>query len=116
MVMTLCLHFPQQGSVFLDIKEQELPGWVRVSSGAVAGLLALTCVYPFDVIRRRMQTHQGGAKYPSVLAAFQTIYKHEGLKAGLYRGLSLNYMKTLPNVAIYMSLYDYVKKKLVEYE
>ena len=25
---------------------------------------------------------------------------------GLYRGLSLNYLKTMPNVAIYMSLYD----------
>lgn len=51
-----------------------------------------------------------------VLAAFQTIYKHEGLKSGLYRGLSLNYMKTLPNVAIYLSLYDYMKTKLVEYD
>ena len=63
-----------------------------------------------------MQTHQGGAKYPSIAAAFKTIYRHEGLKAGLYRGLSLNYMKTLPNVAIYLSLYDYVKKQLIEHD
>lgn len=28
---------------------------------------------------------------------------------GLYRGLTLNYIKTVPNVAIYMSLYDVVR-------
>ena len=32
---------------------------------------------------------------------------------GLYRGLTLNWLKTAPNVAIYMSLYDTVKAYLV---
>ena len=31
---------------------------------------------------------------------------------GLYRGLSLNWLKTMPNVAIYMSLYDILKLQL----
>ena len=31
------------------------------------------------------------------------------MRRGLYRGLTLNYIKTVPNVAIYMSLYDLVK-------
>lgn len=33
-------------------------------------------------------------------------------RRGLYRGLSLNYVKTIPNVAIYMSLYDFLKMRL----
>lgn len=57
----------------------------------------------------RYQTHKGGAKYPSVWLAFKTILREEGVTRGLYRGLSLNYIKTLPNVAIYMSLYDLIK-------
>ena len=31
----------------------------------------------------------------------------------LYRGLALNWIKTAPNVAIYMSLYDTVKAHLL---
>ena len=34
------------------------------------------------------------------------------MRNGLYRGLTLNYLKTMPNVAIYMSLYDIVKLAL----
>jgi hypothetical protein len=36
-------------------------------------------------------------------------------RLGLYRGLSLNYLKTMPNVAIYMSLYDFLKIHLTSY-
>jgi hypothetical protein len=35
----------------------------------------------------------------------------QGVRRGLYRGLTLNYIKTVPNVAIYMSLYDVVKNR-----
>lgn len=47
----------------VGVSERELSGWVRVPMGASAGLAALTAVYPFDVIRRRMQTHAGGARW-----------------------------------------------------
>mmetsp|Transcript_13684 Transcript_13684/g.22378 ORF Transcript_13684/g.22378 Transcript_13684/m.22378 type:complete len:295 (-) Transcript_13684:25-909(-) len=96
----------------LGVEEKDLPAYLRVAAGSSAGLFALTFIYPFDVIRRRFQTHKGGAKYPSVWAAFSTIIKEEGITTGLYRGLSLNYIKTLPNVAIYMSLYDLIKLNL----
>jgi hypothetical protein len=45
------------------IDENQMHGGVRVGAGATAGLLALSAVYPFDVIRRRMQTHKGGARW-----------------------------------------------------
>ena len=37
------------------------------------------------------------------------LRREEGVRRGLYRGLSLNYLKTLPNVMLYMSLYDQFK-------
>jgi len=47
----------------LGVEEKDLPAYLRVGAGATAGLVALTIVYPFDVIRRRMQTHRGSAAY-----------------------------------------------------
>ena len=37
------------------VDEKELPGQFRVVSGSVAGMVAMTICYPFDVVRRRMQ-------------------------------------------------------------
>lgn len=97
---------------YLDIEERDLTGPMRICAGSSAGLIALTFVYPFDVIRRRMQTHRGGKAYPSVLAALKTIFREEGVRRGLYKGLTLNYLKTLPNVALYMTVYDYIKYRM----
>ena len=92
------------------LDEAQLRPWQRVCAGAVAGLAAQTVVYPLDLVRRRMQMHDGRLpRYSSPLDAVLTIWREEGLRLGLYRGLSLNYLKTLPNVAIYMSLYDIAK-------
>lgn len=108
-------------------------------------MLAQTAVYPLDVVRRRMQMHEGAkGLYSSPLHALRTIAAEEGVRTvrtrsprsatsrppqlvpaacrrgsvtplsqGLFRGLTLNYLKTMPNVAIYMSLYDIVKMRLV---
>ena len=95
-------------------REEELSPIVRVSCGALSGLMAVNVVYPFDVVRRRMQTHEGAkALYKTPFHAIARIVQEEGVVKGLYRGLTLNYIKTLPNVAIYMSLYDVVKNSLV---
>ena len=98
---------------FFGLHEDDLRAWQRVGAGAVAGLMAQTAIYPLDVVRRRMQTHEGrGQLYRSPLRALRTIAREEGVRRGLYRGLSLTYLKTMPDVAIYMSLYDILKLQL----
>eukprot|EP00808_Paulinella_micropora_P017895 g65564.t1 len=91
----------------------EIHPTTRLAAGASAGLVAQTFVYPFDIMRRRMQTHEGkGHKYPSVWSGLKQIAREEGIRKGLYRGMTLNYMKTIPNVSIYMSVYDIVKVRI----
>ncbi|CAJ1363795.1 unnamed protein product [Effrenium voratum] len=86
----------------------------RAMSGGLAGVAAQTVVYPFDVLRRRLQT--GGPamreKYPGSLRGLWTLYKEEGVVRGLYRGCALNYVKTVPNTTVYLALFDYLKDAL----
>mmetsp|Transcript_14214 Transcript_14214/g.38797 ORF Transcript_14214/g.38797 Transcript_14214/m.38797 type:complete len:311 (-) Transcript_14214:71-1003(-) len=96
--------------------ESELSPTIRVSCGALSGLMAVNIVYPFDVVRRRMQTHEGDKLYRSPFHAIAQIAREEGVQRGLYRGLTLNYLKTIPNVAIYMSLYDMMKRWMLKAE
>eukprot|EP01065_Artemidia_motanka_P036827 TRINITY_DN44872_c0_g1_i1.p2 TRINITY_DN44872_c0_g1~~TRINITY_DN44872_c0_g1_i1.p2 ORF type:complete len:290 (+),score=85.25 TRINITY_DN44872_c0_g1_i1:70-939(+) len=94
--------------------DQELKVWHRAVSGAAGGLIAQTVAYPVDVMRRRMQTSTA-APYSGVIDGVVKIFREEGLTTGLYRGISLNYLKTVPNVAIYLSLYDVFKYRLQQY-
>eukprot|EP00928_Gymnodinium_smaydae_P025150 TRINITY_DN20123_c0_g1_i2.p1 TRINITY_DN20123_c0_g1~~TRINITY_DN20123_c0_g1_i2.p1 ORF type:complete len:313 (-),score=52.21 TRINITY_DN20123_c0_g1_i2:48-986(-) len=89
--------------------DSELGVWHRALSGAASGAVAQTIAYPVDVMRRRMQTAQGASPYRGLIHGVVTIVKEEGVTKGLYRGLTLNYLKTIPNVAIYLSLYDVFK-------
>jgi len=73
----------------------------KLLAGAIAGAVAQTCTYPFDVLRRRFQinTMSGmGYQYTSIGHAIKTIVAHEGLK-GLYKGLFPNLLKVAPSMA-----------------
>eukprot|EP01062_Namystynia_karyoxenos_P033571 TRINITY_DN24703_c0_g1_i1.p1 TRINITY_DN24703_c0_g1~~TRINITY_DN24703_c0_g1_i1.p1 ORF type:complete len:329 (+),score=110.06 TRINITY_DN24703_c0_g1_i1:80-988(+) len=100
----------------LSTSDRDLAVWQRCASGAAGGFVAQTFAYPVDVMRRRMQTHKGPGPppYRGIIDGVVKIASQEGILSGLYRGLSLNYIKTVPNVAIYMSLYDVFKYWLHE--
>lgn len=83
----------------------------RAVSGGLAGVISQTFVYPFDVLRRRLQTGgaEAKAKYPGTIRGLWRLYRDEGFFSGLYRGCSLNYMKTVPNTTVYLALFDILK-------
>eukprot|EP00667_Euglena_gracilis_P014504 EG_transcript_15033 len=89
-----------------------IPFWGRVLSGAFAGLIAQTLAYPTDVLRRRMQTSDGAPRYSGVIQGVTEIYRTEGFFRGVFRGWGVNCFKALPNIAIYMSLYDVLVLRL----
>jgi solute carrier family 25 phosphate transporter 23/24/25/41 len=75
--------------------------------GACAGLVAQTCCYPLDTVRRRMQMK--GKIYSSTPNAFATIFKTEGM-GGFYKGMLPNAVKVVPNNAIRFFAYETLKK------
>lgn len=88
---------------------------VNLLCGGVAGAIAQTISYPLDVARRRMQL---GAVLPdsekcvSLVATLKYVYKTYGIKKGLYRGLSLNYIRCVPSQAVAFTTYEFMKQVL----
>ncbi|GJN19379.1 hypothetical protein PR202_gb06652 [Eleusine coracana subsp. coracana] len=84
----------------------------KLGCGSVAGLLGQTITYPLDVVRRQMQVEalssSSLAKGKGTFGSLVMIAKQQGWRQ-LFAGLSINYLKVVPSVAIGFTVYDYMK-------
>lgn len=85
---------------------------VKLVCGSIAGLLGQTFTYPLDVVRRQMQVQQlsasNSAEMKGTMESLVMIVRKQGYKQ-LFSGLSINYLKVVPSVAIGFTVYDTMK-------
>lgn len=75
--------------------------------GACAGLIGQSASYPLDVVRRRMQTAGvTGHPHASIAHTLRAIVQEEGAVRGLYKGLSMNWLKGPIAVGISFTTFD----------
>lgn len=87
---------------------------VKLACGAVAGVTGQTFTYPLDVVRRQMQVQAVGnsnQSYSSAIHGIVSIARMHGMRQ-LFAGLSINYIKLVPSVAIGFATYDGMKSLL----
>lgn len=79
----------------------------------VSGLLGQNVSYPLDIVRRRMQTEGLVTKvtYRTILHTLRYVFTTEGVR-GLYKGVSMNWIKGPLAVTISFNTYDYTVKLL----
>ncbi|TMS20054.1 mitochondrial coenzyme A transporter SLC25A42 [Larimichthys crocea] len=87
----------------------------RLAFGACAGLIGQSASYPLDVVRRRMQTAGvTGSSYVTILGTMREIVTHEGVVRGLYKGLSMNWVKGPVAVGISLTTFDITHSLLLK--
>ncbi|KAJ8681020.1 hypothetical protein QAD02_016807 [Eretmocerus hayati] len=91
-----------------------IPG--KLLCGGVAGAIAQSFSYPLDVTRRRMQlammTPETHKFSEGMVATLKMTYNESGIVKGLYRGMSINYMRAIPMVATSFATYEVMKQLL----
>lgn len=87
----------------------------RLAFGACAGLIGQSASYPLDVVRRRMQT-AGVTGWPhgTILGTMRAIAAQEGLVRGLYKGLSMNWLKGPIAVGVSFTTFDITHSLLLK--
>lgn len=85
----------------------------RLASGAIAGLLGQTSSYPLDIVRRRMQTEGmvNMIRYHGILWTIAFVVEKEGIR-GLFKGVTMNWIKGPIAVTVSFNTYDYILKFL----
>ncbi|XP_061681116.1 mitochondrial coenzyme A transporter SLC25A42-like [Syngnathoides biaculeatus] len=87
----------------------------RLAFGACAGLIGQSASYPLDVVRRRMQTAGvTGSACDTILGTMRAIVSHEGIMRGLYKGLSMNWLKGPVAVGISFTTFDITHSLLLK--
>eukprot|EP01060_Flectonema_neradi_P004963 TRINITY_DN13289_c0_g1_i1.p1 TRINITY_DN13289_c0_g1~~TRINITY_DN13289_c0_g1_i1.p1 ORF type:complete len:285 (+),score=36.64 TRINITY_DN13289_c0_g1_i1:87-941(+) len=87
---------------------------VEFTISGLAGIGAITCMNPVDVVKTRLQLQgEGGARkqYSGVLGTFRQVLRTEGVR-GLYRGLSAAWLLQFSNVGTRFGGYAVIKKAL----
>lgn len=81
----------------------------RLIFGAISGLIGQTVSYPFDVVRRRLQTATVIRPQEASLGAIATakkIIREEGVMGGLYKGVTMNWFKGPISVGVSFMTFD----------
>ncbi|VEN38726.1 unnamed protein product [Callosobruchus maculatus] len=74
-------------------------------AGACSKTIASCIAYPHEVVRTRLR--EEGSKYTGFWQTLGLVCKEEGIK-GIYRGLTTQLVRQIPNTAIMMSTYEAV--------
>lgn len=98
---------PKTGEVTLKTQS-------RLLFAAISAAIANTVGYPLDVTRRRMQLallSSDTAKFSeNAFKTLKLIYQENGIAKGLYRGLSINYLRVVPLFAVQYAMNDTMKE------
>ncbi|XP_076223441.1 solute carrier family 25 member 16 isoform X2 [Nomia melanderi] len=88
----------------------------KLFCGGTAGAVGQTICYPLDVTRRRMQLammNPSTHKYSnSMLQTIRMIYQENGIVKGLYRGMSINYLRAVPMLSVSFTTNEVMKQIL----
>ncbi|KAI5291619.1 hypothetical protein KEM54_002718 [Ascosphaera aggregata] len=85
----------------------QLTATAELFSGALSGLVAQTCSYPLEVIRRRMQVAGAvsNGRRMGIMETAKLIYAERRLR-GFWVGLTIGYLKIVPMAAAGFYVYE----------
>lgn len=83
----------------------------KLINGGIAGLVGVTCVFPIDLAKTRLQNQQGQSIYRGMFDCLIKTVRSEGF-FGMYRGAAVNLTLVTPEKAIKLAANDFFRNIL----
>ncbi|XP_041351775.1 mitochondrial glutamate carrier 1-like [Gigantopelta aegis] len=88
----------------------------KIINGSIAGIVGVTCVFPIDLVKTRLQNQQPGPKgevlYKNLVDCAIKTFRNEGF-LGMYRGSGVNLLLITPEKAIKLVGNDFFRHHLL---
>ncbi|XP_052810720.1 mitochondrial glutamate carrier 1-like [Mya arenaria] len=88
----------------------------KVINGSIAGIVGVTCVFPIDLVKTRLQNQQvlpnGQPLYNNLFDCARKTFKNEGGILGMYRGSGVNLLLITPEKVIKLVGNDFFRHLL----
>ncbi|XP_060101771.1 mitochondrial glutamate carrier 2 [Heteronotia binoei] len=94
-----------------DKKKISLPA--KLINGGIAGLVGVTCVFPIDLTKTRLQNQQVQGVYTGMRDCLMKTLRSEGF-FGMYRGAAVNLTLVTPEKAIKLAANDFFRHLLTQ--
>merc|ERR1712038_2038758 len=107
----------EQGAAMASeqVNKQQFSLLPKIINGGIAGIIGVSCVFPLDLVKTRLQNQQvaadGSKMYSGMADCFMKTYKAEGY-FGMYRGSAVNILLITPEKAIKLAANDFFRHKL----
>jgi len=86
---------------------------VAVLSGAIAGGIETTSIWPMEMIKTNIQLGTMKKHYTGMFAGFQYHIRTDGV-ISLYRGLLPVVLGSIPKAGVRFGMFDYLKRQLAD--
>ncbi|KAJ3601855.1 hypothetical protein NHX12_029617 [Muraenolepis orangiensis] len=84
----------------------------KLINGGIAGIVGVTCVFPIDLAKTRLQNQRPGQQvYKSMVDCLVKTVRSEGY-FGMYRGAAVNLTLVTPEKAIKLAANDFFRQQL----
>lgn len=87
----------------------------KIINGGIAGIIGVTCVFPIDLVKTRLQSQsikpREVPQYTTMMDCFRKTYYKEGF-FGMYRGSGVNILLITPEKAIKLTANDFFRHQL----
>ncbi|XP_073326550.1 mitochondrial glutamate carrier 1-like isoform X1 [Pagrus major] len=92
--------------------QQQISLPAKLINGGVAGMVGVTCVFPIDLAKTRLQNQRSGQQlYKNMMDCLIKTVKSEGY-FGMYRGAAVNLTLVTPEKAIKLAANDFFRHQL----
>eukprot|EP01133_Synstelium_polycarpum_P010751 gene10751-12520_t len=93
-------------------QDSQLTGMQRFTSGAVAGVVSHSTLFPLEVVRTRLSASATGT-YSGIIDCVRQTHAAEGMRP-FFRGLSASILSTIPHSGINMWIYESLKQEIIK--
>ncbi|XP_062420759.1 mitochondrial glutamate carrier 1-like isoform X1 [Pungitius pungitius] len=92
--------------------QQQISLPAKLVNGGIAGMVGVTCVFPIDLAKTRLQNQRSGQQlYKNMMDCLIKTVKSEGY-FGMYRGAAVNLTLVTPEKAIKLAANDFFRHQL----